>query len=725
MSRTFPSRSSLAGAVATILGLAAPLATASEDAGTPATTFPAGPDAATAQVAGNGDSSAAGHERPHEMDVVYVYGTRDSYREDDSSSVTRTATPLEDIPQSVFVITRDVIDDQAMTGLADLVRFVPGVTMGQGEGHRDAPVFRGNITTSDFFVDGVRDDLQYLRDLYNVSRVDVIKGSSAIVFGRGTGGGAFNRVSKTANGDSVRGLELSVGSFGHARLAGDVGGAFSDSVSGRLNAVVEESETYRDDVEISRRGLAPTLRLDLSEATQIDLFAEYFSDERTVDRGVPSQDGRPWPGSVKTYFGNPDLSNSDIEVAVLRGVASHRISDDVSFRGVLSYGDYSKFYENVYPGGPVDPVAGTVQISSYNSATDRQNLLAQADLVWEATLGGMSHTILFGIEAGRQESTNRRVNTASATFSLADRGRNFTPDFNVAPAQDNRNDLDLVAVLVQDQIELTGQLQAVVGLRWDSFDLVFDDRRPGSTDFSRKDDFVSPRAGLVWEPVEGVSLYGGWSKAYLPQSGEQFSSLTASSASLKPEEFENSEIGLRWQPGGGLLVSAALYRIDRTNTRAPGAVPGTVVLTGSQRSEGLELAVQGEVREGWNVIGALAVQESEITSTTSAAPAGRKAALVPEFSASLWNRVSLTNRLAVALGVIHQDEQFASISNAVVLPSYTRLDAALFYQLTESLDLQVNIENLTDESYWYTAHNDNNITPGSPTAFRLGVSARF
>jgi len=261
-----------------------------------------------------------------EVDVLYVYGTRASYREDDSSSVTRTPTPLEDIPQSVIVITRDVIDDQAMTGLGDLVRYVPGVTMGQGEGHRDAPVFRGNITTSDFFVDGVRDDLQYLRDLYNVERVDVIKGSSALVFGRGTGGGALNRISKMADGDSVRAVDLSLGNFGLARVAGDFGGAFSNTLAGRLNLVAEESETYRDEVEISRLGIAPTLRMDLSDVTRLDFFAEYFSDERTVDRGVPSLNGRPWPGSARTYFGNPDLSNSDIEVATLRGVLTHEMA---------------------------------------------------------------------------------------------------------------------------------------------------------------------------------------------------------------------------------------------------------------------------------------------------------------------------------------------------------------------------------------------------------------
>ena len=658
-------------------------------------------------------------------EVIYVYGTRSSYREDDSSSVTRTATPIEDIPQSLFVITRDVIDDQAMTGLGELVRYVPGVTMGQGEGHRDAPNFRGNVTTGDFFVDGVRDDLQYLRDLYNAQRVDVIKGPSALVFGRGTGGGALNRVNKSANGDTVRSLSIGSGTFGFARVAADLGGELSDQVAVRLNGVMEDSDSYRDEVGIERRGIAPAMRIQASPNTRVDLFGEYFTDERTVDRGVPSLGGRPWNGPVETYFGNPALSNSEIDVATLRGVVTHELSDELSLRGVLSYGDYGKYYENVYPGGAVDPAAGTVRISSYHSATDRENLLAQLDLTWETSLAGMEHTMLFGFESGRQQSENIRVNSASGTFSLADRGRNFVPDFSIAPALDNKNDLDLTAFLVQDQIALTDNFKAVLGLRWDRFDLGFDDRQAGAADFARSDEFVSPRLGLVWEPLSGLSFYGGWSKAFLPQSGEQFNSLNASLAALESEEFDNAEVGLRWQPVDDLLLSATVYQLDRTNTRAPGATPGTLVLTGSQRAEGLELAIQGEVRQGWNLIGAMAFQEAEITSTTSSAPAGRVAPLVPEFSASLWNRVSLTSRLDVALGLIHQDEQFASISNAVTLPSYTRVDAALFYNLNDRFDIQLNLENLGDEDYWFTAHNDNNITPGSPLVGRLTLTAQF
>jgi catecholate siderophore receptor len=658
-------------------------------------------------------------------EVIYVYGTRASYAADESSSATRTPTAIEDIAQSVFIITRDVINDQAMTGMGELVRYVPGVTMGQGEGHRDAPSFRGNMTTSDFFIDGVRDDLQYLRDLYNVQRVDILKGSSALVFGRGTGGGALNRVMKVANGESERTFELGASMYGQRRVTADINGSLSASVNGRLNAVHEKSDSFRDELIVKRKGIAPSVRIQTDRDTTIDLNGEYFTDERIVDRGVSSENGRPWSGDIKTFFGNPDLSDSEISVNMLSAVLNHSINNELSFRGVLSYGDYWKFYENVYAGAPVDVLAQNIKISSYNSGTQRTNLLAQADLVWTPEYAGMQHTVLLGLESGRQESKNTRVNGNSAIFDLLDRGRNFQADLSAHPSRDNNNDLNLFAVLFQDQIELTDQLQGIIGVRYDNFDLIHTDNTQGNKRLERSDSFVSPRAGLLWQPLDSVSFYASWSKAFLPQSGEQFSSLDASKAALAPEEFNNTEIGLRWQPTDELLISAALYQLDRNNTRAPGAEPGTIELTGSQRSEGLEIAIQGKVHQGWNIIAAMAYQDAEITSTTSAALAGTKVSLVPQWSASLWNRVQLTNKFDIALGVIYQDEQYTSMSNAVVLPAFTRIDAAIFMNLDDNYELQLNLENLSDEKYWFSAHNDYNISPGAPVMARLRLTARF
>ena len=664
------------------------------------------------------------------QETVYVYGTRSGYTEDTSRGATKTTTPIVEIPQAMTVITGDLMRDQAISGMAEALRFVPGVTVAQGEGHRDAPVLRGNTTTADFFVDGVRDDLQYYRDTYNTDRIEVLKGASGLVFGRGTGGGVINRVTKQADGERVRALTLGVGSFGFGRANADLGDAIAEGVSGRLNLVYEQADSYRDGVDSERYGLAPSVALDWGERTTLRLSAEHFVDERVTDRGVPSINGRPFSASEKAFFGNPDLSPSDVTVTSVSAVLEHEFSDALTLRSTLLFADYDKSYQNIFASSAVNAQAGTVQLAAYQSRTERQNLISQTDLIWEGQLGGMNHTLLLGVEAGRQESDNQRVEgqfpaaggLERLTVSIADRGQDAIAVFGRL-SRDNTNDLDLFAVYVQDQLKLTDDLQIVAGARFDRFDFAFGNRL--GADASRTDEFVSPRFGVVYQPVQDLSVYASWARSYLPQSGEQFSSLTPSQADFEPEEFENSEIGLKWQPSDELLFTAALFRLDRTNTLAPGAVPGTTVQTGAQRSEGLELALQGQIIEGWDVAAAYAWQTAEISETTSSAPAGRDVPLVPEQSASLWNKVRATARLDFGLGLVWQDDRFASISNAVVLPGYTRVDAAAYYQLSDDLTLQLNLENLLGETYAASSHNDNNIMLGAPLTAKLSLSARF
>jgi len=664
------------------------------------------------------------------QDTVYVYGTRTGYTEDSTRSATKTDTPIVEIPQAMTVITGDLMRDQAMTGVGDALRFVPGVTVAQGEGHRDAPVLRGNTTTADFFVDGVRDDLQYYRDVYNTDRIEVLKGASGLVFGRGTGGGVINRVTKQADGERVRGAALGLGSFGYARASADIGDTLASGIDGRLNVLYEQADSYREAVSGERYAIAPSVAFRPGNRTSIRLSTEHFVDERVTDRGVPSINGLPFGASEKAFYGNPDLSQSEVTVNAVTGVLEHEISSSLTLRASLLYGDYDKFYQNIFAASAVNAAAGTVELAAYNSLTVRENLISQADLVWKGSFGGFEHTLLAGIEAGRQVSDNLRIEgqfpaaggLERLTVSLPDRGRNADAVFGRV-SRDNANDLDLFAAYVQDQVKLTEQVQVIAGVRFDRFDLEFDNRIGGHA--ARTDEFISPRLGVVFEPVEDLAFYASWAQSYLPQSGEQFGNLTPALADLEPEEFENSEVGVKWQPSDELLLTAALFRLDRTNTLAPGPVAGVAVLTGGQRSEGLELALQGEILEGWDVAAAYAWQTAEITQTTSAAPAGRAAALVPEHSASIWNKVRATGRLDLGLGLVWQDDRFATVSNAVVLPSFTRVDAAVYYQLTDDLSVQLNIENLTGETYAVNSHNDNNITLSAPLTAKVTLGARF
>jgi catecholate siderophore receptor len=657
------------------------------------------------------------------------------YRLESTSTATKTPTLLRDIPQSITVINRSLIDDQRMTNMSDVVRYVPGVSMAQGEGNRDTPIFRGNSSTSDFFVDGVRDDVQYFRDLYNIERVEALKGPNAMIFGRGGVGGVLNRVSRLAGWAPTREFVFQGGSYDDRRITADVGQGLSSTVAARITGVFERSDSYRQGVELERYGINPTVALSLGERTTLRAGYEFFHDQRTADRGISSFQGRPVDTDRSTFFGNADLSSSDITANVLVWVLDHRISPHASIRSRTSYGDYDKFYQNVFP-GTVNAAGTSVSISAYNNATARRNLFNQTDLTLTEQTGAIGHTILAGVEFGRQATDNVRLTgyfhtvsptTTSVNAPLENPVTSLPVEFRPSATDANNHGVATVAaVYAQDQIALSKHLQAVVGVRYERFDVDFLNNRTGA-EFASADGLVSPRASLIYKPVAPMSIYGSYTVAYLPRAGEQLSSLQLSNQALDPEEFHNYEVGAKWDVTPGFSFTAAVYRLDRGNVIVPDPVDPTVsLLVDAQRTKGVELGVGGFIAPRWSISGGYAYQDGEITRSLSATvQAGAILAQLPKHSFSLWNKVDFASRWSAALGIISRADMFTSTDNTVRLPGYVRVDAAVFYTLRAGIRAQVNLENLLDEHYFASAHNNTNITPGSPRALRVSLTTRF
>jgi catecholate siderophore receptor len=680
-----------------------------------------------------------------EVSALVVTARRDiDYGSSRTSTATRTDTPLRDVPQSVSVITDQLIRDQSIQNLSDVFRYVPGVGVGQGEGHRDAPTIRGNATTADFFVNGVRDDVQYIRDLYNVERVEVLKGPNAMIFGRGGGGGVINRVTKTADGSDERELSAELGSWNHRRFTLDMSRSLDGGLSGRVVGLFERSESFRDFVNLERWGINPSVSWRNADGLTISLAYEHFEDDRTTDRGVPSFSGRPSPAPRSAFFGDPERSYSTTNIDLVNLAMEYELSANLTLRNRTVYGDYAKTYDNIFPGGAA--VAGsngapaTYPLQAYRNISPRDNLFNQTDVVWKTTWGGMSSTILAGFEFGRQRTENLRLTgrfgAANGLTTLpgnpfSDPARRGLPIVfsNTGADASNQVKATVAAAYVQNQVELTSQWQLLAGLRYDRFEVEVQDRRATAVvrrDFSRRDKLWSPRLGLVYKPVTPVSIYGSYSVSYLPASGDQFSSLTTITEGLKPETFENLEVGAKWEINSSLLMTAALYQLDRDNTTSPDpARPGQVVLTGAQRSRGLEVSIAGRLSSRWEVAGGYALQEAEIRRATAAAPAGRDVALVPKQTFSLWNRYDVTPAMSLGLGLIHQDARFASISNVVTLPAFTRADIAVFLKMNKRVRGQINLENLFDSRYAATSHGDNNILFGTPRSVRASVDVSF
>ncbi|HWH18298.1 MAG TPA: TonB-dependent siderophore receptor, partial [Allosphingosinicella sp.] len=635
------------------------------------------------------------------------------------------------VPQALTVISESQIEDQALRSIADVLTYVPGATPGTGEGNRDQITLRGNNTTADFFVDGIRDDVQYFRDLYNLDRVEVLRGSNAMIFGRGGGGGVVNRVTKRSSLNPYREFALQSGSEGGVRLTGDVDQPLGGGAGIRINSVYEDGESFRRGVDLERYAVNPTFGFAPSPDTRFDLSYEFLHDRRTADRGLPANGDRPLKGADRIFFGDPDLSFADAEVHLGTFAIEHSFGAGLTLRNRTLYGDYDKFYQNIYPSDLIE-ATGEVRLSAYNDTTVRRNLFSQTDLIWENRLGGIDQTLLVGFELGQQEGRNQRRNgifsaTSTGPSSILvplDSVTVSRPVTFLANGANNDIDVSVAAVYVQDQMRLSNLIEVVAGLRFDRFSMDVTNRNNGA-EFSRTDELFSPRLGLILKPMPNLSAYASYSRSYLPSSGDQFNSLDITSEALKPEKFDNYELGAKWEPIEGLLATAALYQLDRTNTRAPGATPGQVVLTGAQRSRGLELGLERSVSDRWQVSAGYAWQKAEITETTSAAPAGREVPLVPRHQFSVWNRYDFSDALGVGLGVVAQSKSFASISNAVTLPGYARVDAAVFYELAEGIEAQVNIENILGEDYFPTAHNDNNIAPGAPRTARATLRFRF
>jgi catecholate siderophore receptor len=526
------------------------------------------PAAAVAQ--GDSSQTAQRDTTPLTLPTIEVKGAaRPAYLTQQSTTATKTSTPLRDVPQSVTIISKSFMADQRMQSMGEVTRYVPGITMGQGEGNRDQPTIRGNNTTAGFFVNGMRDDVRYFRDLYNVERVEALKGANALIFGRGVGGGVLNRVTKVAEWTPTRELSLQGGSYGNRRTALDVGQGISKAVALRLNGVFENSDVYRDEVNIERYGINPTATIELSPQTRVLASYEHFNDDRTADRGIPSYAGAPLSATTpRTFFGDPALSWSDALVNIGTASIEHTTAGRLTLRNRSVFADYDKFYQNVFPGA-VNPAGTEVNISAYNDATQRRNLFNESEVSYRLKTGAISQTLLGGFAIGRQITDNFRntgyfydsATTVTAPVSNPTIAVPVTFRQSATDA-DNHSTATSLSFYGQSQVVLSEQWQAIVGARYEHFDVDFHNRRTNEA-LTRSDDLVSPRAALLFKPAETVTLYSSYSVSALPSSGDQFSSMTVTTATLEPEKFRNYEIGAKWDVLDRLSLASAVYRLDR------------------------------------------------------------------------------------------------------------------------------------------------------------------
>lgn len=689
---------------------------------------------ATAACALN--AGAARAQQESETDTVIVVGR---YLSLDQINAVKTPTPVLNLPQSLSIVSRAQIENQAFDSLADVVRYTPGVAISQGEGHRDSIIIRGNQTTADFFLNGLRDDVQYYRPLYNLEQIEILRGSNALLFGRGGGGGVINRVTKDPEiGETFASVAASVDTFGAGSVSGDANMALGESAAFRLNAFAETFDNHRDVFDGERYAINPTLGIDLGPQTEAVFFYEYVNDDRVVDRGVPSVSvaggpDRPLEGFDETFFGSPEENFTTLEANIFNARVDHTFNDMLRGNVTARYADYDKLYQNIYPAG-FDAPAGLVTLDGYQDMTGRENLIVQGNLVGEFETGRIGHTLLVGAEYGDQTTDNARNDNRFAANNDDQITIAFTDPLNIpafsfsAPSRDRSSEVEFTSLYIQDQIDLTDSFKLIAGLRFDRFDVSVLDRRaalnPGDDGRrARVDEEISSRLGFIYKPAENVSIYASYSETFLPSSGDQFLTLSPTTEDIRPQSFENTEAGVKWDLNSGLSLTAAIFRLEQGlfTTVDPDNQAVTITVPGST-TDGVEFQLTGTLTQRWSVNAGYSYLDGEVDGGTFE---GNETRQTPEHMVSLWNQYEATDKLALAIGLTYQDSFFVREDNAVEVPSYTRVDAAAYYDLTDRTRLQLNVENLLDENYFPDAHSNDNISTGAPLNARVTVRHRF
>ena len=644
----------------------------------------------------------------------------------DQVNALKTPVPILDVPQTVSIVTDVDIRKQGFREIGDIIRYTPGVNTSQGEGHRDSVVFRGVRSTADFFQDGVRDDVQYYRSLYNVEQVEILRGPNALLFGRGGTGGIINRVTKKAVvGETFTAHDVGIDSFGAADIALDTNFQLENGAALRINLHSDSLANHRDHYDGNRVGFNPTMTLKVSPETTVFLSYEYADHERFIDRGIPTINGSPDESLSDIVFGNSSANVQTLEATIMRAQVEHTLSDTSKANFSFTSSSFDKLYQNIYASG----YDGTlVTMDGYYDPTERDNTIMSANLVNELSLGGVVHTLLIGAEFIQTDNENLRYDANWSTTNDDNEIFNITRpmDFTVnnggvATALDyvtklNRqtaSDISVTSIFIQDQIDLSDNWKLMVGGRLDDFDITVDDIKNGTSE-SRNDNTFSPRAGVIYKPQENVSLYLSYSESFLPRSGEQFKALSATSARLDPDVFESTEIGMKVALNENISLNAAYFdseqvRAERDNdTGETSEVRGLTV-------DGFEIELKGRVVDNLN----LAIAYSDLSGETSSGGIPRE---IPEHTLSAFVAWEVNEKLSVGLGLTQQGEsKIKDNTPGLVLPEYTRVDLSAYYQVAPNLSVQMNVENLMDELYFPHSHSTHQASVGESVNSRVSL----
>ncbi|MGH8565513.1 MAG: TonB-dependent receptor [Gammaproteobacteria bacterium] len=675
-------------------------------------------------------------------DIEVTAPPENAYKSDAATVGSKIEMPIRDIPQSVSVVKKELIESQNAFSLRDALKNVSGLTIAAGEGGRtgDSITLRGFAAHSDTYLDGVKDNGQYFRDTFFLERIEVLKGSSSILFGRGSTGGVINEVSKKPLPETLAIGDFTYGSFDFKRATLDVGAAPLDTVALRLNGLWQDADSFRDFNFTDRWGVAPAVKLNVGPNTDLTFNFLHQEEDSVFDYGVPMFRGEPAEVPIERFYGFPEDRLQEFDVNIVTAAFSHRFTSDFSVKNSFRFGDYERFYR-IHLFNNVTDLGATSTVDRRQALrlSTQDNYYNQTDFVLTKPVLGFPNTLMFGVEVGWEDFTFRsKDSNDEAPISIfaptvtPTVGAGRANDFSGILATDRITDTETVAGYVLDQFEITPEWKLLGGARYDVFEAKQDDRI-ATGDFSRTDKEWNPRAGIVWQPTDWQSYYFSYGSSFNPSA--EALSLNVSSANLPPEDNRNFEVGAKLDLlNGRLAANAALFRLEKTNARTTDPNDPTFnVLAGEQRTDGLELELAGEILPHWGISVAYALLDAEVVKSNTTATGsvsglskslqGKEPINVPDHSGVVWTSYRLSDNWEVGGGVFFATERFTDSVNEVTLPGYARLDAVLAYH-QKHFDVQLNVFNLADTEYFESGQTLSAL-PGVPISAQATVRIRY
>jgi len=671
-----------------------------------------------------------------------------------ASSATKNDTPLLDLPQTVNVVPRDLFVLQGARSIEDALLNVAGVSPSVGDGQRDQVYIRGFSAQYDQYLDGVRDEAMYFRDLSNIDRVEVLEGPSAVLYGHGSAGGIVDRISRLPTATPVGSVDLIYGSWDQRRSELDSGGPLgSPALTYRFDAADEDSGGFRDQYFLQRYHVSPSVAWQATPDTKVLVQFDYLNDLRLDDLGIPAlvgPAGSGFPGiapdvPIGSYYGSPDSFDKDYvraEVDTMTATLDHRLSPSVDLHEVFRGEHYTLDRNNMLPTGVYLSSGGVytgdldsvwVKRSQRHILRFENDLFNQLELSWKLRSDGIDHNVLLGLEIGRQNADSNSKQFNAPAVALVDPVlTDVTAGTAPASVTATSARADTAGLYLQDQISFSQHWKALAGIRADYYEVSQQNKVSPFNQIESLNRTISPRVGVVYEPDRYLSFYGTVSQSFSPAAGDGIST-AATTAALAPLKATNFEVGAKESLlGDSLSSTVAVFQLTRDITETS-AVTNLTTTAGRQRSRGVDLVLAGRITARWSVSASYELLDPVILNggldSGGILLDGKMPSLVPRNSASLYTTFELGHGFGIGGGTVSMGGRFTSNDDSVTLPAFTVVNAVAHYR-HGNWEARLNLNNVLNHRYLITAgegtdYTGQTVMPGAPINVAGSVAWHF